>query len=191
LALRRANVRNGPWLAAITRHIERLGFAPLADKLRYFFPSRFDRVIVTIPKEPGWERWGAEALLTRADARLSARDVNRAGSLGLRYGAHLAFLVHDEQVSPDLSAVRSILDWAARGGTKAVHIVPIPWSRIEWSQNATDLLELAEESSLRSNPFEVRGRVTSSSQFFDRERLVSGLLASAQAGHFTVVTGLR
>lgn len=190
-ALRRANVRNGPWLAAITRHSERLGFYPLADKLRYFFPSRFDRVIVTIPKEPGWERWGAEALLTRADARLSARDVNRAGSLGLRYGAHLAFLVHDEQVSPDLSAVRSILDWAARGGTKAVHIVPIPWSRIEWSQNATDLLELAEESSLRSNPFEVRGRVTSSSQFFDRERLVSGLLASAQAGHFTVVTGLR
>src|SRR5690606_1081350 len=78
-----------------------------------------------------------------------------------------------------------------RGGTKAVHIVPIPWSRIEWSQNATDLLELAEESSLRSNPFEVRGRVTSSSQFFDRERLVSGLLASAQAGHFTVVPGLR
>jgi hypothetical protein len=84
-----------------------------------------------------------------------------------------------------------MLEWAARGGTRAVHILPIPWSRLEWSRGANDLLELAEESSLRSNPFEVRGRVTSSSQFFDRERLVSGLLASAQAGHFTVVTGLR
>ena len=64
-------------------------------------------------------------------------------------------------------------------------------SRLEWARNASDLLDLVEETSLRGNPFEVRGRITSSSQFWNRERLVSGLLAETRAGRWVVVTGLR
>jgi len=70
-------------------------------------------------------------------------------------------------------------------------VLPLAVSRLSWARNADDLLDLVEESSLRGNPFEVRGRITSSSQFWNRERLVSGLLAEARAGHWLVITGLR
>lgn len=192
IRLRKAKKTHGVWLEQTQAHLASLGLSPIPDRLRYVFPSRMSRLLVKLPQSAGWERLGPTAIVTRAGrARIQERDVNRAGALGQQLGASLALLVHDENVSPDLGAVRAMLEWAARGGNKAVHVLPLPWSRLKWSQGALDLLELAEEASLRSNPFEVRGRVTSSSQFFDRERLVSGLLASAQAGHFCVVTGLR
>src|SRR5690606_13337324 len=144
---------------------------------RFLFPSRFSRLEVGLPDTPAWERWGRRAALVRSlGPTLQDRDVNRAGFTAQGFGAQLALLVPEENVSPDLGGVRAMLEWAARGN-KAVHVLPVPWSRLKWSQGAIDLLELAEESSLRSNPFEVRGRVTTSSQFFNRERLVSGLLA--------------
>jgi hypothetical protein len=90
-----------------------------------------------------------------------------------------------------LGAVRAVLDWAGRGGTRAVHVLPLAVSRLDWARSASDLLDLVEETSLRGNPFEVRGRITSSSQFWNRERLVSGLLAETRAGRWVVVTGLR
>ncbi len=128
----------------------------------------------------------------RADGSiLQERDVNRAGFTARALNTALALLVHDDLAAPDLGAVRAVLEWDARAGSRAVHVLPLPWSRLHWARDATDLLELAEDSSLRGNPFELRGRISSSSQFFNRERLVSGLLAGAQAGRFVVVTGLR
>src|SRR5690606_20790138 len=192
IRLRRAKARHGAWLDETRAHLASLGLVAQADRLRYVFPSRLSHFTVKLPDSAGGERIGTVAVVMRVTRpQLQDGDVNHAARLGQRYGASLALLVHDENTSPDLGAVRAMLEWAARGGTKAVHVVPLPWSRLKWSAGALDLLELAEEASLRSNPFEVRGRVTSSSQFFDRERLVSGLLASAQAGHFCVVTGLR
>jgi len=78
-----------------------------------------------------------------------------------------------------------------RGPRRAVHVLAVSHERLRWARTRDDLLDLVEQTSLRGNPFEVRGRLVSSSQFFNRERLVSGLLAASQAGHWTVVTGLR
>ncbi|MDF2695789.1 MAG: hypothetical protein K0S65_4172, partial [Labilithrix sp.] len=103
----------------------------------------------------------------------------------------VVLLEHDDTATPDLSAVRAQLEWAAKGGSRAVQILPIAEGRARWSKSAHDVLDLVEESSLRGNPFELRGRIATSTQFFNRERLVSGLLAAAQAGHWMVLTGLR
>jgi hypothetical protein len=190
--LRRALRRDGSWLKQATGHLRSIELDPKPDRLRYVFPSSMGNLRVALPRSPAWERWGSVAAVVRSHRpRLQDRDVNRAAATAQAMGAELALLVHDEGVSPDLGAVRAMLEWAARGGTRAVQVLPLPWTRLEWARGSTDLLELAEESSLRSNPFDVRGRITSSTQFFNRERLVSALLADAQAGHFVVVTGLR
>ena len=188
--LRRAVREQGPWLTQASEYFSSVGLEPRNDPWRVLLPSRYGRLELQLPKTPNWERWGQRAVVVRCQGKLRDRDVNGAGHMAQGMRTHLALIVHDDDVSPDLGAVRAMLDWSARGN-KAVQLLPIAWSRLKWSHRALDLLELAEESSLRSNPFEVRGRIDTSSQFFDRERLVSGLLASAQAGHFTVVTGLR
>jgi hypothetical protein len=190
LRLRRAVREQGPWLTQASEYFSSVGLEPSSDPWRLLFPSRYWRLELRLPNTPNWERWGQRAVLVRCQGKLRDRDVNSAGQMAQGLRTHLALIVHDDDVSPDLGAVRAMLDWSARG-SKAVQLLPIAWSRLKWSHRALDLLELAEESSLRSNPFEVRGRIDTSSQFFDRERLVSGLLASAQAGHFMVVTGLR
>ncbi len=188
----RSNKRYGGWHRQTKVHLERLGMTPLRDRLKYLLPEHLTRLVVPLPASSTWEPWGKRAVVVRSDDdKLRDSDVNRAGSLGLQLGASLVFLVHRDQAAPDLSAVRAILDWAARGGSRAVHVLTLSGSRFSWARSTTDLLELADESSLRSNPFEVRGRVTNSSQFFNRERLVSGLLATVQGGHFCVITGLR
>ncbi len=192
LQLRRALIAQGPWREQTLASLHSVGLEPHPDRLRYLFPARLGQIQLELPHTPGWERFGRRAALVRCEnGGFQDRDVHRAGSVARSYGAETALLLHDEGASPDLGAVRSILEWAARGAGKAVNILPLSLSRLKWSRDANDLLELAEESSLRGNPFEVRGRITSSTQFFNRERLVSGLLASAQAGRFTVVTSLR
>ena len=188
--LRRAVREQGPWLRQASEYFSSVGLEANNDPWRVLLPSRFWRLELLLPDTPNWERWGRRAVVVRCQGRLRDRDVNNAGQIAQGLRTHLALIVHDDDVAPDLGAVRAMLDWSARG-SKAVQLLPIAWSRLKWSHRALDLLELAEESSLRSNPFEVRGRIDTSSQFFDRERLVSGLLASAQAGHFMVVTGLR
>lgn len=189
---RRALHRHGEWHAQSERHLSSLGLEVEGGRLRYFFPERFRRFTIRLPRSSAWARWGNSAIVVRADDdAVRARDINHAGAVGKTSRSTLVFLVHRDGAAPDLGAVRAVLDWSARGGPKAVQIIMISTSRLLWTKKAEDLLELADESSLRSNPFEVRGRVTNSSQFFDRERLVSGLLGSAQAGHFSVITGLR
>lgn len=183
----------GTWSRDTIESLADLGIPLRADPLRWVFPSRFQVLIAELPAEPAWERWGKRAVLLRASRgrMVHARDVNRTAQLAHVAGAEFALLVHDTGTSLDLSAVRAVLEWAAKGGTRAVHVLPISSERLQWSRGPDDLLDLVEEGSLRQNPFEVRGRIQSSQQFFNRERLVSGLLASVQAGHFTVVTGLR
>lgn len=190
--LRRA-VRNHRvrWTDAAS-HMQNIGFVPKQDRLRYLFPSRLEYLSVDLPTTAAWERWGTHAAMVWTNAsQLQDREINRAARIAQSLGAELVILVHDESSSIELGAIRAILEWSARGGTRAVNVLPISWARLKWSHGPNDLLELAEQSSLRSNPFEVRGRITSSTQFFNRERLVSGLLAGTQAGHFLVITGLR
>ena len=117
--------------------------------------------------------------------------MNHAAAIALRHDARVVFLLHADSAVPDLGAVRATLDWAARGGTRAVQVLPLALSRLAWATRDEDLLDLVESTTLRGNPFEVRGPVRSSSQFWNRERLVAGLLAEARAGHWVVVTGLR
>lgn len=189
---RRALRRHGEWRAQTAGHLESLGLVFERSRLRYLFPERIRQLVVTLPQGHAWARWGEKAVVVRADDEtVRERDINHAGALGQALRSTLVFLIHRDGAAPDLGAVRGVLDWSGRGGQKAVQIIMISSSRLLWTKKSTDLLELADESSLRSNPFEVRGRVTNSSQFFDRERLVSGLLGSAQAGQFSVVTGLR
>lgn len=191
-SLRRALIAERPWREQVSAYLRRLGLEPELDRFRLILPARLANIRFALPATPAWQRFGRLAVLMRCEnGGFQARDVDRAAAAARRQGAELALLVHEDAASPDLGAVRAMLDWAARGAGKSVHILPLMWSRLAWSHDASELLELAEETSLRSNPFEVRGRVTSSAQFFDRERLVSGLLASVQAGRFTVVTGLR
>lgn len=192
LLLRRAVRAHGVWREQAIDHLKNIGLEPQADGLRYLFPSRMGRLSVALPKSAAWEHWGSRAAIVRCRGpKIHDRDIDRVSATAHSLGADLAFLIHEENASVELSAVRAMLEWAARGATRAVQVLPIPRSRLEWARSPNDLLELAEESSLRNNPFEVRGRITSSTQFFGRERLVSGLLASTHSGRFLVVTGLR
>src|SRR5262249_10008825 len=154
-----------------------LGVRP--DPWRWLFPSRLSAMTIDLPTDPGWERWGPRLTLARAAPGLdpAERDVNFAAHAAAAANASLSLMLHDSGTSPDLSGVRAMLEWAARGGQRAVHVMPLSMDRVSWVRSAGDLLQLVEQSTLRGNPFDVRGRVMSSSQFFDRERLVSGLLA--------------
>lgn len=181
------------WARETIAFFDSIGLATRPESLRAFLPSRYDTLKVALPPEPAWERWGTGAIVVRApsSARVLERDVNHAAFVARRLGVSVVLLEHDDGASPDLSAVRAMLEWAGKGGSRAVQILPIGVGRVRWSKSAKDVLELVEESSLRGNPFELRGRIATSTQFFNRERLVSGLLAAAEAGHWVVVTGLR
>lgn len=191
--LRKARAEFGTWAKDTAEYLAGIGLTASPDRLRTLFPSRYDVLEVTLPHEPAWERWGNRAVIVRAPkgTRVLERDVNHAAAIAIRTQSSVVILSHDNEASPDLGAVRAMLEWAAKGGTRAVQILPLAISRLRWSNSARDLLDLVEESSLRGNPFELRGRIAASSQFFNRERLVSGLLAAAQAGHWFVITGLR
>jgi hypothetical protein len=191
--LRRARRVFKEWALPTRIRLAALGLDAQPDPLRYVFPSRHDVLTIELPREPAWERWGSRASVVRVHdaAKVQESDVNHAVQISHRHGARVLFLLHEDAASLDLSAVRAVLDWAARGGTRQASVLPLAVSRLAWARRATDLLDLVEESSLRGNPFEVRGRITSSNQFWNRERLVSGLLADTRAGRWLVITGLR
>jgi len=189
--LTRARARYGAWLSSSRAALARAGLRASPLRFRHLLPRRHRMLRLELPATADWERWGKRAVVVRAErGALSARDVDEAAGLARSVGSELSILVHDEEVSPELGAVRAMLDWAVRGA-QAVQVLPAARTRLEWVRSAADLLDLVEQTSLRGNPFEVRGRITSASQFFDRERVVSGLLAGVQAGTWTLVTGLR
>lgn len=191
--LRRARrVYSGP-LRTAGEHLGGLGLAATKDPWRFVFPSRYDVLRLELPRTPAWEQWGlrAVAVLAPGAGALREADVNHAAGVALRADCRVVFLLHADSATPDLGAVRATLDWAARGGTRAVQVLPLAISRLAWATRDEDLLDLVEATTLRGNPFEVRGPVRSSSQFWNRERLVAGLLTEARAGNWVVVTGLR
>ena len=191
--MRRARRSFTGWAGAARARLHALGLVAAPDPLRILLPSRNDMLRVEFPRDAAWERWGRQACVLKVSgaSKVQEHDVLHAVDVSHRVGARVAILLHDDAASLDLGAVRAILDWAGRGGTRNVHVLPLAVSRLEWARDAGDLLDLVEETSLRGNPFEVRGRITSSSQFWNRERLVSGLLAETRAGRWVVVTGLR
>jgi hypothetical protein len=191
--LRRAQRTYGSLLQTARENLEGLGLTASFDSWRVVFPSRRDTLSLELPKTPSWERWGTEAcaVLSPGTTALREADVNHAATVALRENTRVVFLLHADSAVPDLGAVRATLDWAARGGTRAVQVLPLALSRLAWATRDEDLLDLVEATTLRGNPFEVRGPVRSSSQFWNRERLVAGLLTEARAGHWVVVTGLR
>jgi hypothetical protein len=182
-----------PWSKETRDRLDALGLPARPDPMRAILPSRNDSLGIDLPADAAWERWGSQAAVVRVldPVKVQEQDVHHAVQVSQRLGARVAFLLHDDTASLDLGAVRAVLDWAGRGGARTVHVLPLAVSRLEWARGASDLLDLVEETSLRGNPFEVRGRITSSSQFWNRERLVSGLLAETRAGRWSVVTGLR
>ena len=192
LRLTRARRAFSTWALAARDRLGVLGLTSRPDPMRFVFPSYHDVLIVDLPHEPAWEPWGVLACLVRVDdpGKITGSHVNHAVTVSHRVGARVAFLLHEDGASLDLAAVRAILDWAAKGA-RAMHVLPLAVSRLQWAHHASDLLELVEETSLRGNPFDTRGRITSSSQFWNRERLVSGLLAETRAGRWSLVTGLR
>lgn len=193
IRLRRARRKFLTWFPPAQKRLATLGLAAEPEPLRWLLPSHHDVLIVTLPSEPAWEPWGTRACVVYVDdpAKIQEGDIHHAVGISRRVGARVVFLLHEDTASLDLGAVRTVLDWAAKGGTRTMHVLPLAVSRLAWAHNATDLLELVEETSLRGNPFDTRGRITSSSQFWNRERLVSGLLAETRAGRWLVVTGLR
>lgn len=193
LRLRRARREFAEPLRAAGAQLEGLGVEVSPDPWRWMLPSRNDLLRIELPTSPSWERWGARAVAVIAASRSSVKesDVNHAAAVALREDVHVAFLLHDDDALPELGAVRSTLDWAARGGSRAVQVLLLPTSRLTWATRDEDLLDLVETTTLRGNPFEVRGPIRSSSQFWNRERLVAGLLTEARTGNWVVVTGLR
>lgn len=191
--LRRAQKTYGAPMQTIRESLDALGLKATPDGWRYLFPARHDMLSLELPRTTSWERWGTDAVAVLAPGATSLReaDVNHAAALAQAEDAKVVFLLHPDTASPDLGAVRATLDWAARGGTRAVQVLPLPLSRLAWATRDEDLLDLVEATTLRGNPFEVRGPVRSSSQFWNRERLVAGLLTEARNGNWTVVTGLR
>jgi hypothetical protein len=193
LRMRRARRSFTAWSRETRGRFDALGLPARPDPMHVVLPSRNDSLSIDLPADAAWERWGRHAAVVRVrnDVKVQEHDVHHAVDVSLRSGARVGFMLHDDAASLDLGAVRAVLDWAGRGGTRAVHVLPLAVSRLEWARSSSDLLDLVEETSLRGNPFEVRGRITSSSQFWNRERLVSGLLAETRAGRWVVVTGLR
>ncbi|MFT3707039.1 MAG: ATP-binding protein [Archangium sp.] len=191
--LRRAVRIFGAPLQTVRESLEALGLKATPDALRWIFPSRHDVLNLDLPKNPAWERWGSEALavLVPGPGAVREADVNHAAGVALAENVRVVFLLHPDTSVPDLGAVRATLDWAARGGSRAVQVLPLALSRLAWATKDEDLLDLVEATTLRGNPFEVRGPVRSSSQFWNRERLVAGLLTETRAGNWMVVTGLR
>ena len=185
--------RFGSWSTLLRGHLESVAIRTSHDRSWWLVPSRLQDVTIELPREPAWERWGRRAIVHRGvgGPRVLDRDVNLAATRARAAGVDLTVLAHDDGASPDLGAVRALLEWAARGTGRAVHVLPLSVSRLQWLRSADDLLEVVEQSSVRGNPFELRGRVTSAGQFFDRERLVSGLLAEVQSGNWVFVGGLR
>ncbi|MBK7864887.1 MAG: ATP-binding protein [Archangiaceae bacterium] len=190
---RAARRRFGAARRSAGERFEGLGLEALPDPWRFVLPTRHDLLRLALPKTPAWERWGslACAVIAPDAAVVREADVNHAAAAALREDTRVVFLLHDDDALPDLGAVRATLDWAARGGAKAVQVLLVPSSRLAWATRDEDLLDLVETTTLRGNPFEVRGPVRSSSQFWNRERLVAGLLTEARAGNWVVVTGLR
>lgn len=191
--LRRARRLYAGPMQTIRESLEALGLKATPDTWRLLLPARHDLLSLELPRTPAWERWGTDAVavLSAAPTALREADVNHAAAVALREDVRVVFLLHPDAAVPDLGAVRATLDWAARGGTRAVQVLPLALSRLAWATRDEDLLDLVEETTLRGNPFEVRGPVRSSSQFWNRERLVAGLLTECRAGHWVVVTGLR
>lgn len=182
----------GP-MKLIRESLDALGVAAAPDGWRHLFPSRHDTLHLELPRVPAWERWGTDACALYCPGSPAVReaDVNHAAQVAQRESVRVVFLLHPDSGAPDLGAVRAILDWAARGGTRAVQVLPLALSRLAWATRDEDLLDLVESTTLRGNPFEVRGPVRSSSQFWNRERLVAGLLTEAKSGNWAIVTGLR
>ncbi len=188
----RAARKAAAWTTQASNTLAGLGLPVRRDGWRFLLPSRFSWLTVGLPNGPAGERWGRRAaVVLNEEPTLTARAVDEAAKAALACGSEVALLIHPERVVPDLGAVRSMLEWAARGGRLAAQVLPVSRERLQWAHSPDDLLDLLEQNSLRGNPFEVRGRIASSSQFFNRERLVSGLLAEAAAGRWTLVTGLR
>jgi len=191
--VRRARSVFAASMSTVRESLRALGLNAEPDSWRLLFPSRHDTLLLDLPRTPAWERWGTDAcaILSPGVTALREADVNHAASVALREDVHVVFLLHADSAVPDLGAVRATLDWAARGGTRAVTVLPLALSRLAWATRDEDLLDLVEAATLRGNPFEVRGPVRSSSQFWNRERLVAGLLTEARKGNWAVVTGLR
>jgi hypothetical protein len=188
-----ARRRHGPWRAQVAAMLRAMALEPVEETLAAYTPSSYRRVVAQLPATPRWHRWGRRALITRpaGEPRVTDRDINEAGVAARQARCELAVVVHPTAATLGLPALRASLDWASRGVDRAVQIVPVPLDRLQWCRSADDLLELAERGSSRGNPFEHRGHVMSSAQFYNRERLVSGMLASLEAGHWLLVTGLR
>ncbi|MFO0593978.1 MAG: ATP-binding protein [Myxococcaceae bacterium] len=191
--LRRARRVFGETMKTLATSLDALGLKATPDVMRWLFPSRHDVLNLDLPKTPAWERWGTDALaiLVPGPGAVREADVNHAAGVAMAENIRVVFLLHPDSSVPDLGAVRAMLDWAARGGTRAVQVLPLALSRLAWATKDEDLLDLVEATTLRGNPFEVRGPVRSSSQFWNRERLVAGLLTETRAGNWVVVTGLR
>lgn len=191
--LRRARQLFDASMQTIRERLDALGLRASPAGLRWIFPSRHDQLALELPRTAAWDRWGVDAVAVLAPGQSALRegDVNHAAAIAQSENARLVFLLHHDSAVPELGAVRATLDWAARGGTRAVQVLLLPLSRLAWATKDEDLLDLVEATTLRGNPFEVRGPVRSSSQFWNRERLVAGLLTETRAGHWVVVTGLR
>lgn len=189
----RARRRLARPLGRVLERLDALGLDARRDGWRLLFPSRNDTLLVQLPQSPAWARWGqsACAVFTPVAHALREGDINHAGAVAQRESARVVFLVHPDGAAPDLGAVRAILEWAARAGRRAVQVLPLAQSRLAWATRDEDLLDLVESASLRGNPFEVRGPVRSSAQFWNRERLVAGLLTESRNGSWSVITGLR
>ncbi len=191
--LHRARICHGTWARDAALRLSEIGLPSRRDPWRALFPSRYDTLHVALPGSSVWTHWGGSAIVVRVapGSNVTDADVHDAARKGLRARARVVFVVHEASAALSLPAVRAVLEWAAKGGAHSLHILPISADRLAWAQSAADLLDLVEDSSLRANPFEVRGRITTAGQFWNRERLVSGLLASARSGQWVVVTGLR
>ncbi|HEX7663630.1 MAG TPA: hypothetical protein VF407_03925, partial [Polyangiaceae bacterium] len=133
--LRRARKRFSGWAHETQERLAALGFEVTRDPWRALLPGRYDLLTIHLPDEPAWERWGARAAVVRAhdSGKVTSSDINHAGEIGKREAAAIVFLLHDDSASLDLGAVRSMLDWASRGGTKAMHVLPLAVSRLTWA----------------------------------------------------------
>ena len=136
--MRRARRSFTPWSRETRARFDALGLPARPDPLRAVLPSRNDALGSSCRSTRRGSAGDVKpsSCASRDAIKVKEHDVHHAVDVCQRLGARVAFLLHDDPASLDLGAVRAVLDWAGRGGTRAVHVLPLAVSRLEWARTA-------------------------------------------------------
>ena len=155
--MRRARRSFTPWSRETRERFDALGLPARPDPLRAVLPSRNDALGLVLPVDAAWERWGRQAVVVRVRDAVKVKSTtcttpSTCASASARASSSSCTTTRPRSISARSARSSTGRDAAAPAPCTCL---PLAVSRLEWARNASDLLDLVEETSLRGNP--VRG----------------------------------